>query len=161
MEKTLNLLYKEIAEIVNQMIPEQWEEFYFYAQISKTGGGVYFFYKSQQHNDYVYSLDILKLFNVNEKDFKKHEYELYKKCKSIYKIFEENEQELWYSFTMSLEKTGRFKMHYDYTNWFDTEYSFSDQMIIWKYKYLNEKPEDRNLQKKIDKYLEEFPSNPI
>ena len=38
MEKEINRLYREIAEIVNEMIPEEWEKFYFYAQISETGG---------------------------------------------------------------------------------------------------------------------------
>lgn len=36
MEKELNKLYREIAETVNEMIPEEWEKFYFYAQISET-----------------------------------------------------------------------------------------------------------------------------
>lgn len=62
---------------------------------------------------------------------------------------------------MSLEKTGKFKLHYDYTNWLKTGYSFSDQMIIWKYKYLNEKPQDKELQKIINRYLIEYPDNPI
>ena len=52
-------------------------------------------------------------------------------------------------------------MHYDYTNWFDTEYSFSDQMIIWKNKYLGEVPNDENYKTLIDKYHSEFPNNPI
>lgn len=39
----MNKLYREIAETVNEMIPEEWEKFYFYAQISETGGGTYFF----------------------------------------------------------------------------------------------------------------------
>lgn len=42
MEDEVNQLHKEIAEIVNEMIPEKWEKFYFYAQISETGGGTYF-----------------------------------------------------------------------------------------------------------------------
>jgi pantothenate kinase len=42
----MNKLYKEIAEIVNEMIPEEWRKFCFYAQISETGGGTYFFYNT-------------------------------------------------------------------------------------------------------------------
>lgn len=34
MEKEMNKLYREIAETVNEMIPEEWKRFYFYAQIS-------------------------------------------------------------------------------------------------------------------------------
>lgn len=76
-------------------------------------------------------------------------------------VFKDNQQELWYSFTMSLESSGKFKMHYDYTNWFNTEYSFSDQMIIWKNKYLGEVPNDEDYNALIDKYYSEFPDNPI
>lgn len=86
---------------------------------------------------------------------------LFDLCKKLRLFFKDNGQELWYSFTMSLENTGKFKMHYDYTNWFETDYSFSDQMIIWKYKYLNEKPQDKKLQKIIDRYLVEYPDKPI
>lgn len=42
MEKILNDLYRQIAETVNEMIPESWGKFYFYAQISDDGGGTYF-----------------------------------------------------------------------------------------------------------------------
>ena len=38
----MNKLYREIAETVNEMIPEEWEKFYFYAQISETGGNLLF-----------------------------------------------------------------------------------------------------------------------
>lgn len=43
MEKEMNQIYNQIAETVNEMIPEEWEKFYYYAQISETGGGTYFF----------------------------------------------------------------------------------------------------------------------
>ncbi|MBC2035445.1 antitoxin YezG family protein [Listeria booriae] len=161
MEKKLNALYKQIAETVNQMIPEEWEDFHFYAQVSDTGGGTYFYYKSTGYNEYVYSLDIPELYKLDEKKFKALKRSLLPMSEEIRNIFKENDQEPWYSFTMSLQKNGKFKMHFDYTNWFDTEYSFSDQMIIWKYKYLNEKPQDQKLQQIIDKYLLEYPENPI
>ncbi|MBC1779015.1 immunity protein YezG family protein [Listeria booriae] len=161
MERELNSQYKKIAELVNKMIPEPWEIIHLYAQISDTGGGVYFYYKSEQYEDYVYSLELTKLYNINKAEHDKNEYELYKLAKKLQAIFKENNQEPWYSFTMSLQKNGKFKMHFDYTNWFDTEYSFSDQMIIWKYKYLDEKPQDQKLQQIIDKYLLEYPKNPI
>ena len=43
MGKGMNRLYREIAKTVNEMIPEDWNKFYFYAQISENGGGTYFF----------------------------------------------------------------------------------------------------------------------
>ena len=161
MEKEMNRLYREIAETVNEMIPEDWNKFYFYAQISENGGGTYFFYNTLEYKQYKYSLEIPLKYQIDEDEFERKEDLLYKLSKELRSVFKENEQELWYSFTMSLESSGKFKLHYDYTNWFETEYSFSDQMIIWKYKYLGEISTDENYKALIDKYHNEFPNNPI
>ena len=161
MEKEMNKIYREIAETVNEMIPEDWNKFHFYAQISETGGGTYFFYNTLENKQYKYSLEVPFKYQIDEDEFERKEDVLLKLSKELRKIFKDNEQELWYSFTMSLESSGKFKLHYDYTNWFDTEYSFSDQMMIWKNKYLGDIPTDEKNKALIDKYLNEFPNNPI
>jgi len=161
-EKEMNKLYREIAETVNEMIPEEWEKFYFYAQISESGGGTYFFYNTpESKQSFHYSVKIPFNYAINKEEFKKNKRKLFALSDELRNIFKENQQELWYSFTLSLESNGKFKMHYDYTNWFNTEYSFSDQMIIWKNKYLGEVPDDEHDKKLIDKYYNEFPDNPI
>ncbi|PHF85127.1 cytoplasmic protein [Bacillus toyonensis] len=161
MEKEMNRLYREIAETVNEMIPEDWNKFYFYAQISENGGGTYFFYNTLENKQYKYSVEIPFKYQIDEDEFKRKEDILYKLSKELRNVFKDNQQELWYSFTISLESSGKFKLHYNYTNWFDTEYSFSDQMIIWKNKYLGEVPNDVEYKALIDKYHSEFPNNPI
>lgn len=158
----MNKLYREIAETVNEMIPEEWDKFYFYSQISETGGGTYFFYNTPENKEFFnYSVEIPFNYSIDKEEFKKNKRKLFELCDELRNIFKNNQQELWYSFTMSLENSGKFKMHYDYTNWFDTEYSFSDQMIIWKNKYLDEVPNDENYKALIEKYHNEFPDNPI
>ena len=161
MEEQLEALYREIAEKVNEMIPEAWSKFYYYAQISETGGRVYFFYKSEQHGDYIYNLDIPKLFEIDKNQFKMDKHELYLLSEKIREIFKENQQELWYSFTISLDDKVKFEMSYDYTDWFKTDYFFGAQLAIWKYKYLNLKPQDEELQEALERYLVEYPNNPI
>ena len=161
MEEQLDALYRKIAEKVNEMIPEVWNKFYYYAQISDTGGRVYFYYKSEQHEDFVYSLNIPKLFEIDENRFEDDEDELFSLSENIRNVFKENQQELWYSFTISLDDKGKFEMSYDYTNWFETDYTFGDQRAIWKYKYLNIKPQDEESQEALERYLVEYPNNPI
>ncbi|KAB2441006.1 antitoxin YezG family protein [Bacillus luti] len=162
MEKKLNRLYREIAETVNEMIPAEWEKFYFYAQISETGGGTYFYYNTlEDSEDFNYSVKIPFYFAVDKIEFRRNKRKLFELSDELRNVFKDNHQELWYSFTMSLEHSGKFNMHFDYTNWFDTEYSFSDQMIIWKHKYLGEVPIDENDKALIIKYDNEFPNNPI
>ncbi len=157
----MNRLYREIAETVNEMIPEDWNKFYFYAQISENGGGTYFFYNTLENKQFKYSLEIPFKYQIDEDEFERKEDVLYKLSKELTKVFKDNEQELWYSFTLKLERTGKLNVHFDYTNWFDTEYSFSDQMIIWKNKYLGEVPNDEYGKALIAKYHTEFPNDPI
>lgn len=162
MEQELNKLNQQIAETVNEMIPEEWEKFHFYAQISESGGGTYFFYKTLDDlKDYQYSLEIPFKYIMDKEEFKNNKRKLFKLSDELRGVFVENNQELWYSFTMTLKNDGSFKLHFDYTDWFDTEYSFSDQMLIWKYKYLNEVPNDEKHKKMIEKYYSEFSSDPI
>ncbi|WP_145045841.1 immunity protein YezG family protein [Paenibacillus xylanexedens] len=162
MEETLNHLYRQIAETVNEMIPEGWKKFYFYAQVSDDGGGTYFYYQPETEPDRCeHSLEIPFKYQVNEREFKLNKRKLLSLAEELRELFQEEGQELWYSFTLSLEISGSLKVHFDYTNWFDTNYSFSDQLIIWKYKYLKEYPQDVDLQNLIARYTEEFPDNPI
>ncbi|WP_367386837.1 antitoxin YezG family protein [Bacillus vallismortis] len=162
METILNNLYKEIAETVNEMIPEQWEKFWFYAQVSETGGGTYFYYNTpDEPKDYKYSLEVPFIFTIDEDDFTEKKRKLFDLSEKLREVFKENDQELWYSFTLSLERTGKLNISFDYTDWFSTDYSFSDQQIIWKHKYLGEEPSDTSLKGIIEKYKVDYPENPI
>ncbi|WP_107897073.1 antitoxin YezG family protein [Lysinibacillus mangiferihumi] len=162
MKQKMNKLYREIAETVNEMIPVKWGEFYFYAQISESGGGTYFFYNTPENRQsFNYSVKIPINYAIEKDEYKINKRKLFELSDELRNVFKDNQQELWYSFTMSLESSGDFKIHYDYTNWLDTEYSFSDQMIIWKNKYLGEVPNDENYKALIEKYYIEFPNNPI
>lgn len=162
MEKEMNQIYNRIAETVNEMIPEEWEKFYYYAQISETGGGVYFFYNTPEDvQSFKYSLEIPLYYHDYKDQYKIKGRVLFELSEKLRKNFLDNEQAPWYSFTLSVDRNGKFKIHYDYTNWFDTNYSFDDQLLIWEYKYLGNKPEDEKSRQLIDRYLEEYPDNPI
>ncbi|OFD77375.1 hypothetical protein BWGOE8_32430 [Bacillus mycoides] len=93
MEKELNRLYREVAETVNEMIPEEWEKFYFYAQISETGGGTYFFYNNLRSKEkYKYSVGIPFKYEVDEEEFERKEDSLYKLSKELRNVFKDNQQ---------------------------------------------------------------------
>ncbi len=162
MEKEMQQIYQEIADTVNQMIPEEWEKFYFYAQISATGGGTYFFYNTPERpNIYQYSLDIPLESSINEAEFDNLDDSLFDLGDKMWEVFKKYNQALWYSFTMSLERSGKFNIHYDYTDWFKTDYSFNDLLDIWEYKYLGNEPTNQKKQALIESYLDEYPENPI
>ncbi len=155
-------LHKEIAETVNKMIPEEWGKFYFHAQISETGGGTYFFYNTlENEKNYKYSLEIPYEYDIDKEFYKVKDLTLLELSNRLRNVFKDNQQELWYSFTLSVDSDGKLKVHYDYTNWFDTDYSFDDQLVIWEYKYLEAEPDDSESKALINKYLNEYANNPI
>ncbi|MFE0560860.1 immunity protein YezG family protein [Paenibacillus sp. NPDC058910] len=162
MEVLLNELYREIAITVDKIIPENWGKFFFYAQVSNDGGGTYFFYSPVNDPEiYEYSLKIPQKFQINEKEFEENEMKLFNLAEKVREIFKENDQELWYSFTLSLDNSGKLNLNFDYTDWHKTNYGFSDQLKIWKYKYLKMMPVDERGQQLISRYLAEYPNNPI
>ncbi|QDZ82803.1 immunity protein YezG family protein [Priestia megaterium] len=163
METEINQFYREISETVNEMIPTKWTKIYFYAQISETGGGTYFFYNTlENEKNYKYSLEIPCEYDDIDKEFYKvKDQALFELSNRLRNVFKDNQQELWYSFTLSVNSDGKLKVHYDYTNWFDTDYSFDDQLVIWEYKYLGTEPDDSESKTLINKYLNEYPNNPI
>ena len=74
MEIKLNRLYREIAETVYAMIPEEWEKFYFYAQISEAGGELTFsITTSEIKENYKYSVEIPFKYEVDEEEFERKE----------------------------------------------------------------------------------------
>ncbi|MEB2267038.1 antitoxin YezG family protein [Priestia megaterium] len=163
METEINQIYRGISETVNEMIPTKWTKIYFYAQISETGGGTYFFYNIlENEKNYKYSLEIPCEYDDIDKEFyKMKDRALFELSNRLRNVFKDNQQELWYSFTLSVNSDGKLKVHYDYTNWFDTDYSFDDQLVIWEYKYLGTEPDDSESKTLINKYLNEYPNNPI
>ncbi|MEB4869255.1 DUF600 family protein [Priestia megaterium] len=163
METEINQIYRGISETVNEMIPTKWTKIYFYAQISETGGGTYFFYNTlENEKNYKYSLEIPCEYDDIDKEFyKMKDRALFELSNRLRNVFKDNQQELWYSFTLSVNSDGKLKVHYDYTNWFDTDYSFDDQLVIWEYKYLGTEPDDSESKTLINKYLNEYPNNPV
>ncbi|MEQ7804693.1 TIGR01741 family protein [Priestia megaterium] len=163
METEINQIYRGISETVNEMIPTKWTKIYFYAQISETGGGTYFFYNTlENEKNYKYSLEIPCEYDDIDKEFyKMKDRALFELSNRLRNVFKDNQQELWYSFTLSVNSDGKLKVHYDYTNWFDTDYSFDDQLVIWEYKYLGTEPDDSESKTLINKYLNEYPNNQL
>jgi len=148
METEINQFYREISETVNEMIPTQWTKIYFYAQISETGGGTYFFYNTlENEKNYKYSLEIPYEYDIDKEFYKVKDRALFELSNRLRNVFKDNQQELWYSFTLSVN--------------IDTDYSFDDQLVIWEYKYLGTEPDDSESKTLINKYLNEYPNNPI
>ncbi len=66
-ERKINELYNQIAQKINDMIPTDWEHFAFNGEVKNKEGGVFFFFKSVDNEEYIYSHHIPNLYNINKR----------------------------------------------------------------------------------------------
>ncbi|MFD0898265.1 immunity protein YezG family protein [Loigolactobacillus binensis] len=59
LEDKTDALIKEIVEGVNDLVPTDWNDLYFFSDVSKYGGAVYFYYSETNNSgQYIDGMDI-------------------------------------------------------------------------------------------------------
>ncbi|PFX85858.1 immunity protein YezG family protein [Bacillus toyonensis] len=158
-ENELNKLYRKIAEKINDMIPVEWEEFYFNGEVKDGEGGVYFFYTTlDEKQEYKYSHYIPRMYNVDRKIYNQFLHELFDLTVQLQQVFIDNQQEAWFSVTMIVNGEGKLTVRFSYVNWNDSEFGPSDRIFYFEYKYLNRELTDeidKELMARMKKYEEE------
>jgi len=158
-ENELNKLYRKIAEKINDMIPVEWEEFYFNGEVKDGEGGVYFFYTTlDEKKEYKYSHYIPRMYNVDRKVYNQFLHELFDLTVQLQQVFIDNQQEVWFSVTMIVNGEGKLTVRFSYVNWNDSEFGPSDRIEYFEYKYLNRELTDeidKELMARMEKYEEE------
>ncbi|MGG3574198.1 immunity protein YezG family protein [Bacillus gobiensis] len=145
-EIELNKLYEQIAQHVNDMIPIEWSEFYFNGEVKDKEGGVFFFFTPVDSKDEpVYSHDIPDLYQINEKAYDEELHKLFELTVKLQQVFIENDQEPWFSVTLLVNDTGKLNVHFDYTNWHDSEFGPTARIEYFEYKYLSKNKEQLDL----------------
>lgn len=66
--KKMEELYTKIVQKVDEMIPEYWKDVYIYAEIDENyASTIFFYYYSKEEEEYIYSLEIDKIFEIDKK----------------------------------------------------------------------------------------------
>ena len=68
MEK-FDIFINKICNKINDMIPEEWNKVYIYGEVTEGAGVVAFYYYPQDKDIYVFSADIIDLFDIDENEF--------------------------------------------------------------------------------------------
>ncbi|MFS7398457.1 immunity protein YezG family protein [Carnobacterium maltaromaticum] len=155
-ENELSLLYKEIAEQVSCMIPTKWDKFYFHGELREGEGEVYFFYTVPgKPEDFLYCYYIPETYNVDRDIYNQLENELFELLVKLQDVFKRNVENIWYSFTMILEESGKMNADFSYTKWNLSKFGPSDRKDYFQYKYLKTVPKT-DFDEKLMLEMEEF-----
>lgn len=153
-EIELNKLYNKIAQQVNDMIPIEWDNFYFNGEVKNDAGGVFFFFKPKGEEQHIYSHYIPKLYSVDKKVYNKELHKLFLLTVELQRIFIENDQEPWFAVTLLVGDSGKLNVQFDYTNWYNSEFGPTARIEYFKYKYLGQDKEQLN--KDLIEKMKEF-----
>lgn len=152
-ELDLNSLYTKIAQQVNDMIPVEWDNFYFNGEVKEKDGGVFFFFTPKGENQYVFSHYIPKFYSVDKRTYNKELHKLFELTGNLQQIFIDNDQEPWFSVTLIVKDESKLNVYFDYTNWLDSEFGPTDRIRYFEHKHVNKNKEQQESQL-IDKMKE-------
>ncbi|WP_170969918.1 antitoxin YezG family protein [Bacillus mycoides] len=151
--KEMEIIYQEIGTRVDEIIPGDWEKIYLYAEVLNDSTEVFFYFSIPTKEEFIYSNDIPKVYNVDRKIYKELLFELFDKFEELREEFRKNEQELWTNLTLTIDNSGKFKIEYNYEDILSSEIGSMDRQIIWMYKNLSILPDNEVDKKFLDNYL--------
>ncbi|WP_196591662.1 immunity protein YezG family protein [Pectinatus frisingensis] len=133
--KKMEELYGQIADLLNQMIPEEWSRILLYSEVREGMSQVYFYYYRTSQDKPIYSLDIVDIYNIDKQNFKNFDHKLYDCFERLWEEFKIQGQEPWTHLTFFLDSTGKMKIDYSYED--VSEISPVEQQEKWEAKYLS------------------------
>lgn len=132
--KKMEQTYQQIANTMVNIVPEEWQELYLYAEFREGYRKVFFYYYPKSEIKPIYSLDIVDLFNIDEDEYDELEDNLYNCFSTLWEEFKEQGQEQWTNLTFILDHTGKMKINYGYED--ISEISPIEKQDKWEAKYL-------------------------
>ncbi|WP_164993378.1 immunity protein YezG family protein [Macrococcus sp. DPC7161] len=141
MEQLINNKIIEIIEYVNEMIPEEWDEFYVNGDINGKEGGIFFYYRIDKK--WIYSHDMYDIYEgYSMEEYGKDWDKLFYLAVDLQQIFRENNQPIWSNVILHVDENMKLTTEFDYADWSSTErYGMpSLYLAFFKYYYLGIKP---------------------
>lgn len=140
-------LYQKIAEKINDMIPSEWMRVTLYAEILDDSREVYFFFNTQEDEEYIYSHDIPEHFQVSNRIYKNMLLDLQDLFDELRDEFKKQSSDIWTNLTLNLDRNGEFSIDYDYEDVLASKYTDTERQVIWEYKHLGITPISESKEK--------------
>lgn len=150
-ESRLTEYYSAMAEIVDELIPCEWERVVMYAEeMEDSSAASFYFYTSD--GAYYYSGNIWDEFDVSEDKYDELMDELLDTTEALWMEFKSSGEEPWCSFTFELDKDWKFKIKYSYDP--NEGLGRVEKVLRWAYDELEIVPKDNYRRTLLKEYLE-------
>jgi len=155
MEQELGILYNQLAQKIDSMIPVEWDKLYYLGEVAKgkiAWGSVFYFTMAGEKQFYL-SHDMPRIFGVSQDIYRSLLRELNDLLLNLYDCFLNNVQELWEQVSLSLHSDGKFNIDYKYDVLDNAKEGPLGRQVIWAYNAFGYMPNDGFSKKILEEYL--------
>lgn len=130
----IDLIYKEIANKFVEIIPIEWNKILLFSEVEQDANSIYYVFYESEQNTLKTSDSLTNEFGISRKQRIMYSVELSRLIEKLNKAFAEEGLEKWNLITFILEKTGKFKVDFEYMNLEESD--VITRREAWEKKYL-------------------------
>ena len=156
MEQKPNDYYIKIAEQINNMIPTNWERFYYLGEVEqdKRSWSSVFYFVDEESKEVIKSHSIPKMYNVSQEVYLQVLEELSQHMLSLYDSFLEDGQTPWEQVSITVDNKGAFNAVFLYDVMGQENNSQVRREVIWAYNTFGLMPKEGSYTRKLlNEYL--------
>ncbi|KMY19568.1 immunity protein YezG family protein [Bacillus pumilus] len=151
--------YKEIAEILNEMIPVEWDKVWMYAEIVDDSSEVNFYFCNPDSEELIYGHNIPGKYSVSNSIYKKLLLKLLHSLENLKKEYIKNGFGDWSTAIIKMEQPGKFSIEYGYKDIYSLGIDGDQRIAVWEYETFGFLPEDEEDKEAVLNYLKNKDDN--
>ncbi|WP_342500863.1 immunity protein YezG family protein [Bacillus sp. FSL K6-4563] len=151
--------YKEIAEILNEMIPVEWDKVWMYAEIVDDSSEVNFYFCNSDSEELIYGHNIPEKYSVSNSIYKKLLLKLLHSLENLKKEYIKNGFGDWSTAIIKMEQPGKFFIEYGYKDIYSLGIDGDQRIAVWEYETFGFLPEDEEDKEAVLNYLKNKDDN--
>ncbi|RST64205.1 DUF600 family protein [Bacillus pumilus] len=151
--------YKEIAAIINEMIPVEWNKVWMYAEIVDDSSEVNFYFCNPDSEELIYGHNIPEKYSVSNSIYKKLLLKLLHSLENLKKEYIKDGFGDWSTAIIKMEQPGKFSIEYGYEDIYSLGIDGDQRIAVWEYEKFGFLPDDEEDKEAVLNYLKNKDNN--
>lgn len=155
----MEILYKEIAQHLHEMIPVEWDAIWMYAEMLDDSASALFYFTVPSKEEYYYSNNIPEQFHVSEDTYDSLLINLQRKLRRLREDYAKLHTDKWITVTMELTATGNMSINFGYEDIYSLGIDGDQRIAVWEYETFGFLPDDDEDKEAVLNYLKNKDNN--
>ncbi len=142
MERTLAELYNKMANHIDDMIPDEWNDVYYLGEVhqGRSACSSVFHFRNEKSEKFVESNNIPGIYQIPNHIFMDVLQQLNDILLEIYDCFKEHGQALWEQMTLTFSRDGAFSIDFHYDVMRKDDGGQLGRELLWAYQTFGQVP---------------------